>query len=178
MYPTDTGSKEKHRFRGGYPSYDRYVDGGTYVCMDELTYNIPNNECVIFSFDVSDDWTFEDMTDNLGCTVYAFDPTVNCPSKRRRTILFQKLGVAAKKDTNNLLNTLGNIFKKYHHRNRKISNLKIAIEGSKLAGLSSWLSKDAIKNVQQIAAEVHFRGTESSIESLKTIQRFYFEGDN
>ena len=146
--------------------------------MDELIYDIPNNECVIFSFGVSDDWTFENMMDDLGCTVYAFDPTVNCPSKRRRTITFQKLEVAAKKDTDNLLNTLGNILKKCHHRSRKISNLKNAIEGSELAGLSSWLSIGAIKNVQQIAAEVYLGGTESSIESLKTMQRFYFEGDN
>ena len=177
MDPTDTACKEKHRFGGDYLSYCHYVDGGKYVCMDELIYDILNNECVIFSFGISDDWTFEDMMDDLGCTVYAFDPTVNYPSKRRRNITFEKLGVAAKKDTDNLLDTLGNILKKYHHENRKISYLKIDIEGAELAGLPSWLSEGALKNVQQIAAEVHLRGTESTIEFLKTLQRLYFEGD-
>ena len=177
MDPTDTACKEKHRFGGGYLSYCHYVDGGKFVCMDELIYDIANNECVIFSFGIASDWTFEDMMDELGCTIYAFDPSVNFPTKRGRNITFEKLGVAAKSDTANLLDTLGNILKKYHHENRKISYLKMDIEGSELAGLPSWLSEGALKNVQQIAAEVHLTGTESTIAFLKTMQRLYFEGD-
>ena len=108
MDPTDIACKEKNRFGGGYLSYCHYVDSGKYICMDELIYNILNNECVIFSFSISHDRTFEDMMDDLGCTVYAFDLTVNYPSKRRQNITFEKLGIAAKKDTDNLLDTLGN----------------------------------------------------------------------
>ena len=145
--------------------------------MDELIHDIENNECVIFSFGIANDWTFEDMMDGLGCTVYAFDPSVNFPSKRGRNIMFEKLGVAAKKNEANLLDTLGNILKKYHHENRKISYLKMDIEGSELTGLPSWLSEGALKNVQQIAAEVHLTGTESTIAFLKTMQRLYFKGD-
>ena len=177
MDPTDTVCKEKHRFGGDYRSFCHYLDGGKFVCMDELIYDIANNECVIFSFGIANDWTFEDTMDELGCTVYAFDPTVNFPSKRGRNITFEKLGVAAKNDTANLLDTLGTILKKYHHENRKISYLKVDIEGSELAGLPSWLSEGALKNVQQIAAEVHLRGAESSIAFFKTMQRLYFEGD-
>ena len=135
MDPTDTACKEKHRFGGGYLSYCHYVDGGKYMCMDELIYNILNNECVIFSFGISHEWTFEDMMDDLGCTVYAFDLTVNYPSKRRQNITFEKLAIEAKKDTGNLLDTLDNIQKKYHHENRKMFYLKIDIEGSELPGL-------------------------------------------
>ena len=177
MDPTDTACKEKHRFGGGYLQKCHYVDGGKFVCMDELIYDIMNNECVIFSFGILDDWSFEDMMDELGCTIYAFDPSVNFPSKRGRNITFEKLGVAAKKDTANLMDTLGNILKKYHHENRKISYLKIDIEGSELNGLPSWLSEGALKNVHQIAAEIHLAGTESTIAFLKTMQRLYFKGD-
>ena len=177
MDPTDTACKEKHRLGGGYLSYCRYVDGGKVVCMDELIHDIENSECVIFSFGIANDMTFEDMMDGLGCTFYAFDPSVNFPSKRGRNITFEKLGVAAKKNEANLLDTLGNILKKYHHENRKISYLKMDIEGSELTGLPSWLSEGALKNVQQIAAEVHLTGTESTIAFFKTMQRLYFEGD-
>ena len=177
MDPTDTVCKEKHRFGGGYLPFCHYVDGGKIVCMDELLYDIDNNECVIFSFGIANDWTFEDMMDDLGCTVYAFDPSVNFPSKRGRNTTFEKLGVAAKKNTANLLDTLGNILKKYHHENKKISYLKMDIEGSELAGLPSWLSEGALRNVQQIAVEVHLTGTESTIAFFKTMQRLYFEGD-
>ena len=177
MDPTDTVCKEKHRFGGSYLSYCHYVDGGKYVCMDELIYDIENNECVIFSFGIANDWTFEDMMDNLGCTVFAFDPSVNFPSKRGRNITFEKLGVAAKKDQDKLMDTLGNILKKYHYENTKISYLKMDIESSELTGLPQWLSDGALKYVQQIAVEVHLSGTETTIEFLKTMQRLYFEGD-
>ena len=177
MDPTDTACKAKHRFGGSYLSHCHYVDGGKYVCMDELFYDIENNECVIFSFGIADDWTFEDMMDNLGCTVFAFDPSVNFPSKRGRNITFEKLGVAAKKDQDKLMDTLGNILKKYHYENTKISYLKMDIESSELTGLPQWLSDGALKYVQQIAVEVHLSGTETTIEFLKTMQRLYFEGD-
>ena len=130
MNPTDTAW-----FGGGYLSYCHYVDGGKYICMDELIYDILNSECVIFSFGISHNWTFQDMMDDLGCTVYAFDLNVNYPSKRRQNITFEKLAIAAKKDTDNLLDTLDNTQKKYHHENRKICYLKIDTEGSELPGL-------------------------------------------
>ena len=177
MDPTDTVCKEKHRFGGSYRPSCHYVDGGKYVCMDELIYDIENNECVIFSFGIANDWTFEDMMDNLGCTIFAFDPSVNFPSKRGRNITFEKLGVAAKKDQEKLMDTLGNILKKYHYENTKISYLKMDIESSELTGLPQWLSDGALKYVQQIAVEVHLSGTETTIEFLKTMQRLYFEGD-
>ena len=177
MDPTDTVCKEKHRFGGSYHPHCHYVDGGKYVCMDELIYDIANNECVIFSFGIANDWTFEDMMDNLGCTVFAFDPSVDFPTKRGRNITFEKLGVAAKKDQAKLMDTLGNILKKYHHENTKISYLKMDIEQSELTGLPQWLSDGALKYVQQIAAEIHLQGTETTIEFLKTMQRLYFEGD-
>ena len=177
MDPTGTACKEKHRFDGSYLPFCHYVDGGKIVCIDKLISDIANNECVIFSFGIAHDWTFKDMMDNLGCTVYAFDPSVDFPSKRGRNITFEKLGVAAKKNATKSLDTLGNISKKYHHKNKKISYLKMNIEGSELTGLPSWLSEGALRNVQQIAAEVHLTGTELTTAFFKTMQRLYFEGD-
>ena len=144
MDPADTTCKEKHRFGGGYLSYCRYVDGGKVVCMDELIYDKENNQCVKVSFGMANDWPFEDMMDDLGCTVYAFTPSVDFPSKGGRNITSEKLGVAAKKKEANLLDTLGNILKKYHQENRKISYLKMDIEGSELTGLASWLSEGVL----------------------------------
>ena len=111
--------------------------------------------------------------DKLGCPVYAFDPRNNFPSKRGPNITFEKLGVVAKNNMAILLDTLGTILKKYHHENRKISSLKVDIEGSELNGLQSWLSEGALKNVQQIAAEAHLRGAES--RQRKRMQCLYFE---
>ncbi len=41
-----------------------------------------NSRCLVYSFGVSDDWSFEDTMGNLGCRVRAFDPTIDSPEKR------------------------------------------------------------------------------------------------
>ena len=90
------------------------MDCGIFVCMDELIYDININKSVMFSLSVINDWTFD-----LGCTVYAFDLNVNFPSKGERNITFKKLGVADKNYKVNLMETLGIILRKHHHRNKK-----------------------------------------------------------
>ena len=177
MDPTETVCKSKYRFGGRYLTQCKYIDGGKYVCMDELFDDIVNNQCVIFSFGILNDWTFEDMMDNLGCSVYAFDPTVDFPSKRGKNITFEKLGVAAKTDEEKLMDTLSNILKKYGHENTKISYLKIDIEESELTGLPVWLLSGALKNIEQIAVEIHLKGTESTVEFFKTLRSLYLDGD-
>ena len=126
------------------------MDYGIFVCMDELIYDININKSVMFSLSVINDWTFD-----LGCTVYAFDLNVNFPSKGERNITFKKLGVADKNYKVNLMETLGIILRKHHHRNKKISYLKIHIEEYELTGLPSWLSEGALSHDHQIAEEVH-----------------------
>ena len=177
MDPTDTVCKEKVKFGGGYWSHYHYIDGSKNKCMDELIQDIAKNECLIFSFGIANDWTFEDTMDTLGCTVYAFDPSVKFPSKRGRNIIFEKLGVASEKNKTKPMDTLGNILKKHNYEKTKISYLKMDIESYELTGLPNWLSNGALKNVEQIALEVHLKGTKTTVEFLKTIQRLYFEGD-
>ena len=56
-------------------------DGNKYVCLDELFYHIQNGNCLIYSFGISDDWSFEEAMANLGCTVRTFDPTIDGSAK-------------------------------------------------------------------------------------------------
>ena len=144
--------------------------------MHELIHDIANNEREIFSFGIPNGWTFEDMTNALGSTVYEFDPSVNFPSKRGRNITFEKLGVAAKKNTANLLDTLGNILKKYQHEYRKKSYLKMNIEDSELDGLPTWLSEGALINIQQIAAEIHLKGKGQLLRFLRQCNAYILKG--
>ena len=154
-----------------------HVEGVKYICIDKLVYDVLNNECVIFSFRIKNDWSFEDAMDNLGCTVFAFDPSVDFPSRRGRNITFEKLGVAAKKYQAKPMETLGNILKKYRHEHTKISHLKQDIKDSELTGLPQQLSDGAFKNILQVAVELHLSGTETIINFLKAMQRLYFEID-
>ena len=65
--------------------------------------------------------------DTFGCTVYAFDPSVNFSSKRERNIIFEKLGVGSEKNKTKLTDTLGNILKKHNYEKTKISYLKMKV---------------------------------------------------
>ena len=45
------------------------LDGDKSICLDTLYDDIINKNCLIYSFGLSDDWTFEENMANLGCKV-------------------------------------------------------------------------------------------------------------
>ena len=49
----------------GDPDYGQHraVDGDKFVCLDQI---LEQDQCVIYSFGISSDWTFEDQMDELG----------------------------------------------------------------------------------------------------------------
>ena len=82
------------------------MDGDKFVCLDELLTGQPCLVCTevnivicctititmqVYSFGVSDDWEFEDSVARLGCTVLAFDHTVDQPAARGNHIRFRKV---------------------------------------------------------------------------------------
>ena len=44
------------------------TDGEKLLCLDALIYDIRKQQCLIYSFGLSDDWTFEESVASLGCT--------------------------------------------------------------------------------------------------------------
>ena len=43
------------------------VDGDKFVCLDLI---LNKESCIVYSFGVANDWTFEDQMDNLGLSNY------------------------------------------------------------------------------------------------------------
>jgi hypothetical protein len=68
-------------FGGRWFSLGGCIDGNKFVCLDRLYHHIQNGNCLIYSFGISDDWTFEEAMANLGCTVRTFDPTIDGSKK-------------------------------------------------------------------------------------------------
>ena len=155
MDPINLAFHSKQRFGGNFLDYCKFTDGGKVVCMDDLLEYIRQNKCLIFSFGIDADWTFEDIMDKLGCVVHAFDPTVVYPIARGKHITFAKLGVSAKPDMDKKLDTLSSILQKHNYQDSKIPYFKIDIEKAELEGLPAWLVSGALNNVQQIATEIH-----------------------
>jgi hypothetical protein len=52
-------------------------------------------QCLVYSFGVGGDHTFEDTLDKLGCTIHAYDPTMNQKEyKMSENIYFHPVGLS------------------------------------------------------------------------------------
>ena len=47
--------------------------GGWNVCMDQLTNT--SDPCVVYSYGLGADWSFDKAMEKLGCTIHGFDPS-------------------------------------------------------------------------------------------------------
>ena len=43
---------------------NKQVDGDKFICLDKIVKS--NSQCLIYSFGISNDWTFEDQMDKFG----------------------------------------------------------------------------------------------------------------
>ena len=167
----DTVCNVKTRLGGKYLPRCHAMDGQKHVCMDDLMEDIQNNECIVYSFGVGGDSSFERTIAEMGCKVFAYDPTIN-PSKHNfGSISFKKIGVVGVPGKNKNYQTLNEIFKNNGHVDTKISYLKLDIEKGELTGLPVWLASGALKNVQQIAMEVHLNPTDPNV-TLDFLEHF------
>ena len=72
-----------------------WYDGAKFVCLDKFKKAIEEGKCLIYSFGLASDWSFEETLAEMGCVVRAFDPTVNKPKRvTNPNIHFTKVGLA------------------------------------------------------------------------------------
>ena len=165
------------RYGGVFQECCQYWDGHKFVCISELMLDIHNDECLIYSFGVSVDWSFEKAMSEFGCQVLMFDPTVNYPEQVNKKISFHKIGLSAKRDDEKSLETLSSILQNNGHSNTKISYLKVDIEGYEVDGLLEWLETGALKHVQQLGMEFHLPDTETTLKFFYGLAKLYTKSD-
>ena len=156
----DTVCDNKVKLGGTYRQDCRARDGHKYVCVDEdFMEDVRRGRCLIYSFGLGKDWTFEQVAAELGCTIHAYDPTNNVrwPTKPiSKNIIVHKIGITDKPRQNKKdYLTLENILEKNGHLDAKITYMKMDVEKMELPGLPVWIASGVLKNVQQIAFEVH-----------------------
>ena len=57
-------------------------DGGKSICLDDIHTDIKNKECLIYSFGIADDWTFEEYMASLGCKVIILHTFILIPFEK------------------------------------------------------------------------------------------------
>jgi hypothetical protein len=111
------------------------MDGQKAVCVDPEVRPKPG-DCLVYSFGIREDWTFEQVMEDFGCDVFAFDPSINrTDEKISDKIFYYNLGLGAKDEVVNgkgwHLQPLSSIYRrlsKEQHGHRVIDYLKLDIE--------------------------------------------------
>ncbi|KAK8388754.1 hypothetical protein O3P69_020633 [Scylla paramamosain] len=99
LHNTEITCKNLKPFGGKRPAPKA---GMKMVCLDDK-FNIRPGNCVVFSFGVGNEWSFEDEFDKFGCKVYAYDPTMGKKDHQRSpNIKFFATGIGSFNGTRNV----------------------------------------------------------------------------
>jgi Methyltransferase domain len=140
----------------------RAIDGQKTVCMDPGV--VPEStDCLVYSFGINNEWSFDRMFEHFGCQVYAFDPSMYLTDRDvSMRIHFFKLGLSGADTDHGPMNwklrTLDAIYRtlQQKHGPKVIDYLKIDIEGSEWSSLQQILQSGMLDKVKQLGVEVHF----------------------
>ncbi|XP_047739937.1 uncharacterized protein LOC125178986 [Hyalella azteca] len=157
-------------------------DGNKDVCLDPW-YTPAYNSCLIYSFGVGNDITFEKiMSDLWGCQVFLHDHTVNHTNdffgSRHVHRPWGIANVSHVDDDGRTLVTYKDALAANGHVGAQVHYLKIDIEEQEYHVLPNIFASGLLENVWQLHMEIHnfWREWESSelyIQRNKTTTRFY-----
>ena len=155
------------------------MDGVKTICMDKIHKYVISGYCLIYSFGLSDDWSFEEVITNLGCKVRSFDPTIEGPPVGfdwPKYLSFQKIGISNQTEEVDLpgaqlkypLYSLKNIVNQMNDTGTTINVLKLDVEGFEFRVLPEILDSRVIDRIDQIVLEIHSDGAqERGLEDIK-----------
>ena len=138
-------------------------DGQKYVCMDpEFTVHTADR-CLVYSFGIATDWSFDWAMEWFGCSVFSFDPSIDLPKGFvNGSISFFKYGVGAWDHVNKegwQIRTLDTFVRYLGHQERTIHYLKMDVEFDEFEVLRQQVmlrdESPLVKNVEQLGIELH-----------------------
>ena len=138
------------------------MDGHKFVCMDPEFGLRSSNVCLVYSFGIATDWSFDLDMEQFGCDVNAFDPFVNYTSPEEDAIQFTKMAIGDKNERKDgvEVRTLDFFVDSFGHRGYKIHYLKMDVEYSEYGVLRQQVermrSSTLFRNVEQVGVELHF----------------------
>ncbi|XP_047489647.1 uncharacterized protein LOC125039565 [Penaeus chinensis] len=171
-------------------------DGRKLMCLDER-FGIQAGKCVVLSFGVNNEWSFEDDAEKLGCKVYAFDPTMGMGDHQRTpSIQFFKLGISDVEGEKKIgMNPVATDFNFHKVRDsarspstatrtsswrlglegRVIDYVKMDIELAELDVLRDLLdnSPRLLRNINQLAIEIHHDFQLGDFGPNSTVRKFW-----
>ena len=159
-----TACEYRHYFGGVMQYWDPTgMDGQYPVCLDKPVRPITSKQkrCVVYSFGISNEWSFDEAMVEYGCDVFAFDPSMHTKNHNHSDhIQFYNLGLGPANyvDSNNWkLMTLDSIYRMLvpRHGETVIDYLKIDIEWDEWDALAQIIKEGTLSKVRQLTVEFH-----------------------
>lgn len=154
-----------HDFGGVMVRNPSSLDGNKAICLDPHVAP-KTGSCIVYSFGVRDDWSFEELMEKYGCEIFAFDPSLKNTKDHDRTskIHFYLLGLSGSDTVTKdgwKLKTLSSLYEmlKPKHGEVAIDYLKIDIEWAEWDAFPQILQSGMIHKVRQLGVEFHWTST-------------------
>ncbi|XP_045136136.1 uncharacterized protein LOC123519048 isoform X3 [Portunus trituberculatus] len=163
-------------------------DGKKFVCLDER-FNFKPGNCLVFSFGINNEWSFEDDFEKFGCKVYAYDPTMGKEDHQHSpNVKFYATGIANYQGTKKIgmgnnwamrkVDRFENLVLQAGEDGREIDYVKLDVELSEIDFLQDMLfnSPHVLARIKQIAMEVHdgyFKEDKSDFSQTSRQQVFW-----
>ena len=149
-----------------------WIDGGYNFCMDRGMMPDWRRGCLVYSFGINNDWSFDEAMERYGCQVFSFDPSMDSPDHdHTANIHFYRLGIAAEDVVNHpttgwKLLTLESIYTMLQprHGNAIIDFLKIDTEGAEWDVIPQIIASGMMQRVRQFVFEWHFYEPDSNVD--------------
>ena len=157
-----------HDFGGKMKKNPSGLDGQKSVCLDPTVAPRPPR-CLIYSFGINNEWSFDEVMEQYGCKIFSFDPSMNLEDHDHApNIHFFNLALDSR-DIGNKNRTLATIYNKVlkaWHGEQTIDYLKMDVEFAEWHILTQIVESGMMDKVRQLAVEFHF-SPDDSIELLR-----------
>ena len=146
-------------------------DGQKAVCLDPQV-RPPPGDCIIYSFGISNEWSFDEAMEAYGCRVFAFDPSMGKGNHNHsRNIQFFYIGLSDRDYTMKdgwQMKTLSSIYKMLvpFRGERIIDYLKMDIESAEWDVLPQLIPSGMFAKVRQLGAEFHLDNRGDTLEII------------
>jgi hypothetical protein len=144
-----------------FSRFGRDGDGGYDVCVSPPFRPQPGH-CLVYSFGVSGDWSFDEAMSKYGCEIHSFDPSIGKADHIHEPghIHFHNLGLWGSNLVNQnhwTLEKLSTIRTRLGHEKRVIDILKVDVEGAEWPFLRNVVDQetDQLDTIRQLLLETH-----------------------
>lgn len=156
------------------------MDGHKYVCFDLENRLLDDSPCLVYSFGIQEDWSFEWAMELLDCAVFAFDPSINDTYySQGGAIRFYRVGIGVDDSVTKegwRIFSLESLVRLLNHTNRTIDYIKMDVEDAEwdfLYNSASNSSSVLMTRVRQIGVELHLYDHMPLHEHLDFFTRVY-----